>query len=129
MAGFSGTSGVPKSYVDNLVAQSTAPDTDVVLAWGNYKDVGTTYTLSKSILTAHHIDVLVGYSNDSTASGYSLVSFAKNIIAANNILTCIYYTGNDIQHVVFQIVDGTHIKILACSETYLGIREIRAKYY
>lgn len=129
MAGFSGATGVPLKQMQDAIAQSTAPDTDVVLAWGNYKDVGMTYTLSKSILTAHHIDVLVGYSSDSAASGYSFVSFAKNIIAANNTLTCIYYTGNDIQHVVFQIVDGTHIKIIACSEAYLGIREIRAKYY
>lgn len=109
--------------------QSSSPSTDVVLSWGNYKDIGTTYALSKSILTAHHIDVLVGYSNDSSSSGYSLATFPKNLIGAGNILTVTYFTGNDIQHVSFQIVDGTHIKIIACSEAYLGIREIRAKYY
>ena len=115
-----------KEYEDK---QSTAPDTDVVLPWGNYKDAGTTYALSKSILTAHHIDVLAGYSNAGTNSGYSLAMIPKNLISAGNIFTIVYFTGNDIQHASFEIVDGTHIKIIACSETYLGIREIRAKYY
>ena len=153
MSGFSGAveGGVLHGYdvVDNLtststtaplsanmgktlneaIAQSTAPDTDVVLPWGNYKDAGTTYALSKSILTAHHIDVLAGYSNAGTNSGYSLAMIPKNLISAGNIFTIVYFTGNDIQHASFEIVDGTHIKIIACSETYLGIREIRAKYY
>lgn len=86
MAGFSGASGVPKKYVDDLVAQSTAMKT-MTVSHGTI-DAGTSSTVETPNITKNRLVVGISISGSYNSecvvwgyymSGTTFVSRVRNV--------------------------------------------------
>lgn len=111
MAGFSGTSGVPKSYVDDLVAQSTAKTQTPLCAWGSYA-LNDVITLSESIDNFDYIVIRGGW--DHPNGGIIAVIMPTFLIPNNNMhINVATSYGSTIIRKVVQITSRTSMTIVA----------------
>lgn len=98
-----------------------------VLAWGNYYTANQTLLLAENLSNYDFLILVAGYSSPDTLSGYGFAYIPKGYLIVNGYLTVDFWVGTTIYKVTLKIVDNTHIQIINCTNSTLGLRTIIGK--
>lgn len=98
-----------------------------VLAWGNYLTADQTLLLMDDTTNYDFLVLIAGFSSGENVSGNGFAYMPGGYASAGGRITVDFWVGTNVYKVTVQFVDGTHIKILNCTNSSLGLRSIVGK--
>lgn len=98
-----------------------------VLAWGNYYTANQTLLLADATTNYDFIIAIAGTNNGSAGSGYGFLFIPRGYFTADTTVTVPFYSGTTAHKVTLTFVDATHIKIVNCTNSSLGLRIMMGK--
>lgn len=98
-----------------------------VLSWGNYFTADQTLLLADDTTNYDFLLCLAGTSNPGAGHGFGTLVIPNGFFNPDQAVTVPFWIGNAAHKVTLQFTDRTHIKIINCTYSGMGLRIITGK--
>lgn len=98
-----------------------------VLAWGNYYTADQTLLLADSTADYDFILCIAGTSNPGADSGFGSLVIPRGFFEPGQAITVPFWIGATAHKVTVQFTDRTHLKVVSCTFSGMGLRIITGK--
>lgn len=98
-----------------------------VLAWGNYFTADQQLLLADDLTNYDFLVLIAGFGSAESVSGNGFAFIPRGYFGTGSRATVDFWVGTTQYKVTLQFVDSTHVKILNCTNSTLGLRIIVGK--
>ena len=98
-----------------------------ILAWGNYYTADQTLLLADATTNYDFFLFIAGTSNPASGHGFGTLVVPNGFFNPDQAVTVPFWIGTASHKVTVQLVDNTHIKIINCTYSGMGLRMIVGK--